>query len=152
MLKDYPAFFYRIAYSWGLAPHPERWRDFQKWFHQSAPQVDRPYVQQAELKTYWYKRMETETKADTMWTMWYIYYCNQNNLYGLISNVPEFFGYANASIACHRKELGMHYASATEDHPVECDQRLLKSWSDDAFANCTTLPLFDYDGTFMKMV
>ena len=34
------AFLYPVIGTWGYAPHPRAWRQFQEWYHTMRPNID----------------------------------------------------------------------------------------------------------------
>ncbi len=80
------AFLYQTLGKWGYAPHPERWREFQDWFHQINRKTHKPYVPNSAL-TSRYQRLESKHQHDDMWEMWHIQYCHRNTLYTVYSNL-----------------------------------------------------------------
>jgi hypothetical protein len=150
ILQYFPAYFYRIAFPWGLAPHPARWREFQDWFHNEAKNVTQPYVKEAGMKMHWYQIMEKRKIAQTMWTMWFIYFEHMRQLSAIVSHVPQYVGLKNASLSCHRKEIGLHFRQLSQI--VRCDGLLMTTWQTAFVAKALQLPLIDYDGTFIRML
>jgi hypothetical protein len=149
-LKRVPAFFYRVSGSWGLAPHPERWKEFRQWFHSKAKELEHPYVANAPLNTEWYKVFEKRRFEDSMWTMWYIYFNDMHKLSALVSNVPQYTGLNNVSLVCNRRESGLHFKNK---QTTDCRHLLMSSWVPNCAPNATDLPLVSYNGdvTVMKI-
>ena len=139
-----PVFLYRIPGSWGLAPHPDRWREFQDWFHrlQAAPDF-KPYVPKASMHTEWFKIFERQHRADSMWTMWFIRFCDDNDLFTVYSNLPTYTNRTDVSLVSNRKEAGMHYTRRPQEASVPS---LMRDW-DSAFVSFSySVRTFDYDG------
>ncbi|KAI0209332.1 hypothetical protein LSAT2_005998 [Lamellibrachia satsuma] len=145
-----PVFLYRIPGSWGCSPHPTHWRHFRLWFQTKMAAKDpsfHPYVTEARLHTWWYKIFEKQNRQDSMWTMWFIYYCNEHRLFGLYSNLPQHTGLHNVSLSVNRKEAGMHFGAT---HQIQhTDDMLLRFWRDDFVKFPSDPPMYDYDGRRM---
>lgn len=120
-------FMYKLIGSWGFAPTASVWRDFQDWFHKQYQNQTsfRPYVN-GLVMTSWYKNFEKKHTQDSMWTMWFIYYINQRNLYCVFNNLKRVTN--NASGLCvHRAEPGLHYHGKARKNT---DKLLMSHWSD----------------------
>ncbi|KAK2156183.1 hypothetical protein NP493_1996g00027 [Ridgeia piscesae] len=141
-----PVFLYRIPGSWGCSPHPTHWRHFQSWFRTktSTDSTFRPYVKEARLHSSWYKTFVANHRADSMWTMWFIYYCHQQRLFGLYSNLPRYTRLHNVSLSVNRKEAGMHFGSARR--VTTAGDMLMQFWRDDFVKFPLDPPKYDYDG------
>ncbi|ELT94154.1 hypothetical protein CAPTEDRAFT_214130 [Capitella teleta] len=146
ILRDHPAYFFRVAGSWAFAPHPVTWRLFQDWFHSDAKTLEHPYVHGAKLNTDWYKRFEKRHTEDSMWTMWYIYFTDKHNLFALVSNIPQYTG-SNNSLACNHLVSGLHYGPGREK--LDCDRELMKHWPNCFVTNERNLPMIGYSGTLI---
>ncbi|ELT94152.1 hypothetical protein CAPTEDRAFT_214128 [Capitella teleta] len=144
ILRDHPAYFFRVAGSWAFAPHPVTWRLFQDWFHSDAKTLEHPYVRGARLNTDWYKRFEKRHTEDSMWTMWYIYFTDKHNLSALVSNIPQHTG-SNNSLICNHLVSGLHFGPKQER--FDCGKILMKHWSDSFVATEPNLPLIGYNGS-----
>ncbi|ELU16230.1 hypothetical protein CAPTEDRAFT_194714 [Capitella teleta] len=152
VLKRYPAYFFRVAGSWGFAPHPKRWREFQEWFHTDAEKLRHPYVPKARMNTNWYKDFERQHREDSMWTMWFIYFTDQHDLSTLVSNVPKFSSSKTNSLSCNRLEPGLHFKEGRTKSAQHCQKILMKSWSEKFVANSVQLPLIGYEGQYLGLV
>lgn len=146
-LRKYPAYFYRVAGSWGYAPHPVTWVKFQDWFHGPAKEISHPYVANAKLNTQWYKVFEKQKRADSMWTMWYIYFTNANKLSALFSNLPLFSGHVKTSLVYNRQEAGLHYENKERN---DSSAHLMQEWSDSFIDFPEKTPVMNYDGEFTQ--
>ncbi|ELU06378.1 hypothetical protein CAPTEDRAFT_216276 [Capitella teleta] len=147
LLKKYPAYLFRVAGSWGFAPHPKQWSKFQDWFHSDAKALQHPYVARAQLNSNWYKTFERQHREDSMWTMWFIYFTDQRNLSALVSNVPLYTGQKSNSVSCNRVEPGLHFKARRRK--IKCQNMLMKTWSDSFISSSGELPLIDYNGEFV---
>lgn len=111
----HPAYLYRVPGSWGFSPHPGHWRQFQDWFQAVrlwCP-VLHPYVVGARLQTTWFRGFELSNRADTMWTIWLIYYTDAGNLFTVYPNLPMYLRRQDASLARNRFEPGLHFVAPT---------------------------------------
>jgi hypothetical protein len=144
ILQYFPAFLYPMAFPWGLAPHPDRWREFQDWFH-SPIRVKRPYVREARAKTRLYKQLEKDNFENSMWTAWFLYFCHRRKLLAVLSNTSQLRN--SSRLSCHRQEPGLHFHTPS----VECRHDLMTSWSDVMVASSPDLPLIGFDGRFVRM-
>ena len=62
-----PIFLYKIPGSWGLAPHPRRWYEFQNWYESVKRNTKfKPYLKEAVLHTNWYRSFVKSGTADTL--------------------------------------------------------------------------------------
>lgn len=121
-------FMYQLVGSWGFAPNPAIWKQFQDWFHMIRKDSSfRPYVDKL-IMTGWYKKFEKSGKEDSMWTMWFIYYCNQHKLYGVYNNINHAISSKNHSLCVHRAEPGLHFSGQPR---TGAEKLLLSEWSDE---------------------
>ncbi len=122
--KDQPVFLYQLLGSWGYAPHPDRWREFQDWYHNvSKDSSFKPYVPGLKM-TAWYKTFEKKGKADSMWTMWHIYFSANRSLYTVYSNLKGLSDSSQWCLSVNRKEPGLHFAAKGSEN-MKC---LLRKW------------------------
>lgn len=139
----HPAFLYRLLGSWGFAPKPLVWRQFQDWFHEKRLQASfKPYVSNL-LMTEWYKKFERKGTQDSMWTMWFIYYTNSNNLYCVYNNLPANLKRSDVCMAVHRREVGLHFHGT----PLQNSHLLLKTWKKSFVMFTTSVAKIEFDGT-----
>jgi len=146
------AFLYALMGSWGFAPHPDVWIGFQDWYagvtagdrHRLRPFV--PGI----IMSVWYEQFKRQKKTDTMWTMWFIYYCSRQvrgPLYTVFNNIHSVAAAISPStggrfICINRREAGLHY---TGKHP-DLSKTLLRTWRPE-FAQFRRTPLlFNYSG------
>jgi len=121
------AFLYRMIGSWGYSPSPRVWRNFQDWYHKMSNDTEfRPYVS-GLLMTKWFKSFERDNTSDSMWTMWFIYYCNQHKLFTLFSNLNGYMKQKSCCLAVNRREPGLHFFRKGIDNSY----LLLRNWSED---------------------
>ena len=139
---DGPVYLYRLVGSWGFAPRPEAWRRFQDWYRSaSADRRFRPYVD-GVIMTSWYKTFEKQGKANTMWTMWFIYFCNANDLFTVYNNLNALTNTTHSCLAVNRKEPGLHYSGKGKDN----GGLLLRYWNDSFVNFSDALKKFGFDG------
>jgi len=97
----YSVFLYNLLGSWGHSPNREHWRKFAEWFKERAwDKSFKPYVD-GLVMTDWYKKQEGK---ETMWTMFYIYWCEKYGYYNMYVNLHE-----NKTLASNWQEPGLHF-------------------------------------------
>jgi len=146
------AYLYALMGSWGFAPRPDVWIGFQKWYasvtaggrHRLRPLVP------GLIMSKWYQNFERERKADTMWTMWFIYYCSQvrEQLYTVYNNVhsvaADVIPTTDGRYICvNRREPGLHFGGLPTETAVK---KLLRTWRPEFVQFSRTPPMFDYSG------
>ena len=142
-----PAFMYKLVGSWGFAPHPRVWRGFQDWFHKVYPDKSfHPYVPGLIL-TKWYKGFEKAGTQDSMWTMWFIYYTNERNLYCVVNNLNHMTKSKDKCLSVHRAEPGLHYKGRPR---ANVEKLLLSNWSSQYVAFSPTTTKFDWNGEVVQ--
>ena len=62
-----------------------------------------------------------------MWTMWFIYFCNERKLYTLYNNIGGNKNRNNTCLSVNRREPGLHYFKNGTDNVA----LLLRQWTDD---------------------
>ncbi len=125
---DHPAFLYQMLGTWGYAPHPERWREFQDWFHQITNRTAyKPYVP-GTVMTKWYAYFERKHREHTFWEMWHIHYCYLKTLYSVYTNLKGFAPDGQFCLAINRKEPGLHFRKKVEAVNMTC---LVVYWNDE---------------------
>lgn len=112
---SHPVYLYKLVGSWGFSPSRDHWLRFLSWF--AAAEADpsfRPYVKNVVM-TDWYKRQEGQ---GTMWTMWYVRWCEDNDIYTVYANLP-----GGKTLASNWRESGLHYTvkKPSVDFPVLAD-------------------------------
>ena len=129
--------------SWGFAPHPKIWREFQDWFHLKVNDKSfHPYVD-GIVMTGWYKSFEKKGTADGMWTMWFIYFCEENRLYTLYNNLNRVLGASTHGLSVHRQEPGLHFHGKPR---ADAEKHLLTEWSPDYIAFPENTKKLNYNG------
>jgi len=142
------AYLYALMGSWGFAPRPDVWIGFQDWYAGVTHRL-RPVVPGLIMST-WYEKFEREKKADTMWTIWFIYYCSRQThgqLYTVYNNIHSIADAAMPSsddrfICINRRESGLHFSGKTPD----LTQKLLRKWRPKFAEFIQTPPVFNYGG------
>ena len=151
--KAYVAFAYRLIGTWGFAPHPRRWAEFQSWFHRVRSENDtfQPYVD-GIIMTTWYQDFERREQQDSMWSMWFIYFANERGLYVVYNNIALYSGKLNAFLAVHNAAFGgMHYAPASSSYKKHRAQlfakkKLLRLWRQDYVSFPSDIVKYEFDG------
>ncbi len=100
--EDRP-FLYKLLGTIGFLPNPKVWPAFIQWT--KSIDLDRfdptTYGQLPLLETSkWFHSLEPRS----WWSVWYIYYCEKNNLYTLYSHPP-----GKRALASHWRERGEHF-------------------------------------------
>ena len=85
--KNSVPYLYALPGSHGFAPIPHVWRSFVQWYRVKAVEYKngqfKPYVAGLTC-TKWFKEFEARGQQfERMWTQWFIYFVNQQNLYTL---------------------------------------------------------------------
>lgn len=141
--SDELVYLYRVFGTWGFAPHPVKWREFQDWYHEASQQTSfRPYVQRAALQTRWYKQFESEGREQSMWSMWFIYFTDQNTLWTICANINRYTNKRTRALVTNTREGGMHYSYAK----VDAARILMTSWDDAYLYFSNYVERYDYDG------
>ena len=146
--RNDPIYMHTLVGTWGMAPRPERWAEFQDWFHkQSQVPGFRPYAKNAEYHTKIYKRFEKRGRANTLWSMWFIYFMEIKNLFSLFSNLPTFTGKSASSLSSNRREKGLHFNGKGGQHLIP---QLLTHW-DQTYVRFPKAPkLYDSKGNVVS--
>lgn len=99
--ERYPVFFYELLGSWGCSPNRKHWKEFAVFFRAKAWDPNfHPYVD-GLIMTEWYKKQEGK---HTMWTQFFIYWCELNGYYNGYANLPN-----ERTLASNWQETGLHY-------------------------------------------
>jgi hypothetical protein len=136
--EEHVAFLYRVLGSWGFSPHPQRWTEFQTWFHQ-AEKSFHPYVDDIAM-TKWYKSYEKQKKSDSMWSMWHIWFTDHNKLFCLFSNIKK----AKSLFVVNRREPGLHFQKR---NVVNRTNDLMVDWSKEYADFVEDVMKLDYNGS-----
>ena len=140
-------FLYGVLGTWGFSPHPERWREFQDWFHHKDPAI-KPYVPQI-LPTRWYISFEIRGTQRSMWEMWHIYYSHINKLYTVYCNLHVKYIRDDLLLSVNRKEKGLHFDGKSQER--ETNWALLSSeWQPEYILFPDKEIRFTYEGTVVS--
>jgi hypothetical protein len=137
-------FLYRLIGTWGYAPKPNEWRNFQDWFHRVRKDKDfKPYIKGTILYK-WYRMFEARGAQDSMWEMWVIYYHNINNLYSVYSNLQAYTKRQDVLLDTNRMEAGLHFSK----RQIKDNSRMLMStWEDKFVAFPAQITRYNFDGS-----
>ncbi|KAK2140363.1 hypothetical protein LSH36_1380g00014 [Paralvinella palmiformis] len=141
-------FLFKLLGSWGYAPHPKSWMNFQDWYHDVKRDANfHPYVPKATTITGWYQMFERQNRQDTMWTMWHVYYCEKYNMFTVFANIQAVTKNSNIILAANRNEPGLHQGHKGPERT----NKILKSWSDD-YVRLPDVPVrYDWDGSVLTV-
>ena len=142
--KNDTIFMYPVLGTWGFAPHPQSWRQFQDWHHQFYKNSSvKPYVP-GIVPTGWYKMFEKKGTQAAMWEMWHIYYTYLNPQWCVYSNLISYTNEKNVYLSTNRREAGLHFGGGKNTNFT--DKKLMKHWND----TYTILPrhpvMYSYEG------
>lgn len=147
------AYLYALMGSWGYAPRPDVWIGFQDWYA-TVRRGLRPIVPGLIMSTI-YKNLERKRKSKTMWTMWFIYYCSQvrGQLYTVYNNIESIAAAVAPStdgryICINRREPGLHFSTPATNNIL---RKLLRTWRPEFEQFSPTLPVFNYNGTQVRV-
>lgn len=122
-------FLYKLVGSWGFSPNPVFWREFLSWKLSLAadfiPEVP------GLIMTTWHKSV----KSGSMWTLWWIYFCEQKGLFTLYANAPN-----KQTLGGNHREVGEHYNSAPK-----IDFPLVSNWPEQWNHCQLKISRFDWD-------
>jgi len=152
------AYLYALMGSWGFAPRPDVWIGFQDWYATGVRHRLRPIVA-GLIMSKWYEQFERQRKSHTMWTMWFIYYCSQEQvrdqlqLYTVYNNVHSLAAEAVAPtdgryLCVNRREPGLHFSARKTNNSV---RKLLRTWRPEFAQFNRTPPVFNYDGELIHV-
>lgn len=145
--RNHTVVMYKCFATWGFAPKPLHWRNFQNWYHTHKPSVMpgfHPYVPRA-LPTRWYRFFEARGRSRSMWSMWFIYYMHINQLYSVYSNLLAYTGLKASSLVVNRQESGLHYQGRRR---VDIG-RLLAEWKDEYAVCPVDITRLHWDGSYI---
>lgn len=143
--QSQPVYGYKRFGTWGFSPHAERWREFQDWYHMTRMTQPRfqPHVPKVAIITSWYRHYEKINKADTMWSMWFIYFSEKFDLYCVYSNLASYTANEYTMLLANRMENGLRVFK-------KADARVnfvLTKWSEKYADFPDDLWLHDWSGT-----
>lgn len=106
-------------------------------FHHKFIQCTR-YVSCAYLglvTTEWYQVFETQGRADSMWSQWFIKFCDDRQLFTLYPNIGSY------ALGRNWQERGLHY-----DGEPQTSDELLTEWKEDIIRFPDTVLYLGWDG------
>ena len=140
--KNNSVFLYGVLGTWGFAPHPQQWREFQDWYHGKNSTL-KPYVPDL-LPTLWYKHAESIGTQNTMWEMWHIYYSYIKKSSTVYCNLHVSTGRDNVYLSLNRKEKGLHWTEGEDIHAPQ-NRSLLTTWDKKFIKFSEKTAKFEYD-------
>jgi len=141
--KQHTVFLSRQMDSWSFIPKPSVWADFQRWFHVVVKDKSfQPYIGGNHIFDTWYNKFQKEGPADSMWTIWFIYYTNKHNLYCVYNNLNRHVGPSH-SLAVNREEPGLHFFEKGKNNTNE----LLRNWNDSYVKFPEKTARYEFNGT-----
>jgi FkbM family methyltransferase len=106
---------YKLVGTWGFSPNTKRWQEFQEWFKKSS--ADPKYIPNVDriLPSQWYKNDKAMGKTNSMWSIWFLDFCEKKTLYTVYYNDPR-----GETLAGNWKERGVHFGEPgkTTDFPL----------------------------------
>jgi hypothetical protein len=125
-------FLYPVVGSWGFSPNRVNWMNFIAWYkHASKIPSFQPLVPNL-VPTAWFKACIKEGRADSMWTMWHIYYAyTLRGEVTLYPNLPRSQG-----LSINWREPGLHYKHAKPNQTWP----LLVEWKEE-YVNLPDVPV-----------
>ena len=141
----YNVFLHRLLSPWGFVPHPKVWSGFQKWFHRvRQDKTFKPYIGvEGHIFDTWYKQFEKEGREDSMWTIWFIRYTNDHNLYCVCHNLVRFTNNSYSQLALNRLEIGLHYPKKLRIN----EDKILTKWNDSYIKFPAKIPRCEFNHT-----
>ena len=140
------AFMFKCVGTAGFSPKASVWIDFQNWYHAHIRQPHfRPYVP-GIIPTRWYKKFEKDGTADSMWSMWFIYFANAEQLFTVYNNLFEIEKQSKPYLCVHRAEVGLHVSRKRKEQNVT----LLNVWQDTYIRFKSNITKLDWDGNPVK--
>lgn len=119
------SFQYQLVGSWGYSPSVQSWIRFRNWYHYTREHhPDFQPLVKGLVPSEWYETFLKQGRADSMWTMWHIYFANRAPLYTVYANLPN-----SATLAANWMEAGLHYKPKPGDVSKR-DNPLLTEWQD----------------------
>ena len=141
--KSDPVFLSANFGPWGFVPDPDFWRSFQDWYHVQREDADfRPYVPRIAL-TKWYK----QGKGDSIWELWFVYYCFVQKRYTLFPNLLRYTGRKDVLLDTNRMEKGLHFPKASNR---DMSRFLMRTWSEEYVKFPKQTKIYYYDGKEIK--
>ena len=140
---------YPMMSTWGFAPHPQRWAEFQNWFAVVYPRGTlRPLIPNL-FQNRWYETFESRGGKfeNSMWEMWHHYYSYKHNLYTVFCNLIRHLNRRDVLLSTNRREKGLHFDGQKR---VEHGHRLLNVWHDHFSKFPQTLKKYQYNNSLIQ--
>ena len=136
------AFMFKCLGTAGFSPKASVWIAFQNWYHAHIHQPHfRPYVS-GIIPTRWYKKFEKNGTADSMWSMWFKYFANAEQLFTVYNNLLEIENTSKPYLCVHRAEVDLHVSRKSEEPNVT----MLNVWHDSYVRFESNIAKLDWDG------
>ena len=132
---------YRLLGSWGYGAYRSMWRKFVAWQKAAAAADEDPSVPGLVMSRWWANFKRTG-RTHTMWTMWFIKYCADNDVFTLFGNL----GGRNAWGANWR-EAGEHFSGKSPGP----DSDVIKVWKPEYGVFPEKPYLMDWSGEEVKL-
>ena len=113
-----------------------------------------PYIKNDPLPTSWYKDQQIGERAESLWSLWYIYYNDKHHLWTLYTNLGKIMHQKNSAfkedqyLAFHRQEDGLH----SRGRAKTSDNKLIVKWYDylTDFPAYSSLKRYSYAGKLIN--
>jgi len=132
IINNHEPFLYKLVGSIGFSPHWKQWRAFLNWIDSvdtATVNVKTPGL----ITSDWLDNLDRRH----MWTQYFIWFCNQHDLYTLYINLPN-----KKTLAAHMREKGEHFAR-TEGRDFALASKISMSFP-------TDLVKYGWDGQVVK--
>jgi hypothetical protein len=100
IVNNHEPFLYKLVGSIGFSPHWNQWRAFLDWID-SVDTVTVNVKTPGLITSDWLDSLDRRH----MWTQYFIWFCNQHDLYTLYINLPD-----KKTMASHMREKGEHFS------------------------------------------
>ena len=141
-------YLYAPFCTWGFSPRAEFWRKFQDWFHLTRRHKPdfRPYVPDI-ISTTWFKQAEREGRPDSVWEMWFNYFCNANKHLTVHPNLRAYTGREDVLLDTNRRERGLHFSGKNR---TNADKYLLRRWEPSFEKFPENISRYGFDGELLS--
>ena len=133
---------YKLVGTWGMAPVRDHWREFRAWFHERSVTGYVPKVEHL-LPTQWYQHFHRTGRHATMWSMWFLEFCEERSLYNVYYNDP-----VRGTLSANWREAGAHYGGG-KSSPSRDFQLTAESFSEQSLPSADSslaVVTLDWDG------
>ena len=105
---DVVEYRYKLVGTWGYAPVARHWEEFLQWIGDLRRNNPDYVPRKSEfLPSKWYEHFYKNGRSDSMWSMWFIHYCDTHpGLYTIYYHHPT-----DHTLATNRMEPGEHFGS-----------------------------------------